>query len=61
MLQPPPAAFMHGSQGSGFELTLLARQAGQTGDRPKSKNNAVTRNTTLAISCRVYAYFTKYC
>ena len=57
ILQPPPAALMHGSRGSGLALARSARQTGQIGGQPNSKSDAVARGTAIAIST-VCAYYT---
>lgn len=50
ILQPPPAASMHGSRGSGLALARSARQTGKVGDQPESKSDTATRDTAIATS-----------
>ena len=50
ILQPPPAALMHGSRGSGLALARSARQTGKVGDQPESKSDTATRDTAIATS-----------
>ena len=40
---------MHGTRGSGLALARSARQTGQIGGQPNSKNDAVTRGTAVVL------------
>jgi len=48
---------MHGTRGSGLALARSARQTGQIGGQPNSKNDAVTRGTAVATSVGVRVFY----